>query len=82
MWHVPTSGTRYDPIADVALLPVVKPDRRRPVESRCFTVGMLDTAGRRALSTVPASKKAALGRGESGREEARRKNRRPFDFPL
>ena len=73
MWHVPTSGTRYDPIADVALLPVVKPDRRRPVESRCFTVGMLDTAGRRALSTVPASKKAALGRGESGREEARRK---------
>ena len=71
MWHVPVSGTRHDPVADVALLPVTKPDRKRPADQRRITVGMVDTGGRRNYSALPEEARKQLGEETEEKEKAR-----------
>ena len=73
MWHVPVSGTRHDPVTDVALLPVTKPDRKRPAEQRRITVGMVDTGGRRNYSALPEEIRKQLGEEVEGKRAAREK---------
>ena len=71
MWHVPCSGRAYDPLTDVALLPVVKPDRLRPTAGRRVVVCMMESPGRRGHSALPKGKSEELkGGGRDGGQRA------------
>ncbi len=73
MWHVPTTGTKYDPYTNVALLPITKPDRKRPKGKKRVVVSMVESAGRAGYRPLPKEKSILLAasRGSKERETAR-----------